>query len=122
MEGLKTAQFLGHNREFYYGMPALEYIEEKGVYGAFQKIGSGSIAATDFKSIVHFVYAGLTGGCEYRDQAPDFTYSDVYAAVEELLMDGDAQGLLPACAQAFAESNTVKYLTKKVKAKPSKKK
>jgi hypothetical protein len=109
MEGLKRAFILGRERDIYFGMPSIEYVYQKISPDAFERIGKGEFFTKDVKVIAHFVYAGLLGGCERKDEAEDFSYGDVYEAVEQILFNGDRKNVMLAVGTAFGESQTVKW-------------
>jgi len=101
--------FLGKEHEFFFGMPAVEYVYEKIDGAAFNRLASGEFHTSDVKVIAHFVYAGLLGAADRRDEAMSLTFGDVYDGVELLLLEGDKDGVMEAVGKAFSESNTVKY-------------
>lgn len=113
MEGLHEAFVLGRMRDIYFGMPAIEYVYEKIDATGFARMSGGEFKTTDVKTIAHFVYAGIKGGCELNDEREDVAFKDVYAEVECMLMQGDEHGVMTAVGKAFSESNSVKFLTSK---------
>lgn len=112
MEGLYTIKLLGKDRDVYFGMPAVEYIYNKIDTSTLKRIGKGEFNVTDVKTIAHFVYGGLFGGCERRDERLDVAFPDVYSEVERIMLE-DEHKVLETIGQAFSESATVKYLGKK---------
>lgn len=120
MEGLYKANILGRERDIFFGMPAIEYVFEKVDLSALQSIANGSFKTSDTKVIAHFIYAGLLGGIERKDEAKDFEFSDVYDLVERMVLDGDKDGLIEKTGRAFSESYAVKKLAEASKGKGGK--
>lgn len=113
MEALKQCFIKGKIRDIYFGMPAIEYVYEKIKDHEFMRLAAGEFKTTDVKIIAHFVFAGLMGGAERKDEVPDFSYSDIYDEVEKMMFDGDTNKVIESVGIAFSESNTVKWTQKK---------
>lgn len=117
MEALQRAYLLGRERDIYFGMPAIEYVYEKIPNEAFQRLGGGEFLTKDLKVIAHFIYAGLMGGAERKDDKLDIEFADVYDEVERIMFEADTNGVMAKVGKAFSESNTVKWSLEKATSK-----
>lgn len=122
MEGLYTVNVLGRERDVYFGMPAIEYVYQKIDFSVFARMENNEYQSTDLKTLTHFVYGGLYGGCELNDSAMDFGYKDVYVIVEKMAREGDPEGIMEKVSRAFAESSSNKYILSQAESVEVKKK
>lgn len=116
MEGLYKAYILGRERDIYFGMPAIEYVFEKVDFAILTKAAE-QFSTSDIKTIAHFVYGGLLGGIERRDESKDFEFGDVYSLTETLFLEGDKEDIITKTGKAFSESYAVKKLAEKTNKK-----
>ena len=109
MEGLRRVEVLGGQRDLYYGMTVIENLDEKNCFEAIGRIGVGEYFTRDIKVIAHFVYAGLMGGCDRKDEPLEIEYGAVYQWVEQVMVEDAGQSpVFVAAGEAFAESLAVK--------------
>lgn len=114
MEGLYTVNLFDRQRDIYFGMPAVEYVQTNIDMEAFAKMKEG-FASTSISAIAHLIYAGLMGGAELNGEKLDVAFKQVYGYVESIMFEGDKDGVTEAVGKAFSESTTVKYLSQATK-------
>lgn len=113
MNGLKRAFVLGKNRDLFFGLPALQYLFSKVDEFTFsERLAKGNVEVQDIKTLAYFIHASLLGGCERKDESPDFTFPDVYDYVSEIVLLGGGDEVLTQVAHAFSESTALKNLSK----------
>ncbi len=115
---MTTVNVLGKNRDIYFGMPAIEYVHEKMPPDYFERLSKGEYSSKDIKITAYFVYAGLMGGAERKDESLELTFGDVYDLVEGIYVNGDEQSIIEKTANAYAESAVIKSALGKKKEEP----